>query len=36
MTRGDQIPSADLVPDGVAGYEGLHTPLFDPERRARC
>ena len=30
VARGDQMPSADLVPDGVAGYEGLHTPLFDP------
>ena len=34
--RGGQIPSADMVPDGVAGYAGLHSPLFDPERRARC
>ncbi len=31
VARGDQMPSADLIPDGVAGYQGLHTPLFDPE-----
>jgi oligopeptide transport system substrate-binding protein len=32
VTRGGQIPSADLVPDGVAGYRGLGRPLFDPVR----
>jgi oligopeptide transport system substrate-binding protein len=32
VTRGGQIPSADLVPDGVAGYRGLGRPLFDPAR----
>jgi oligopeptide transport system substrate-binding protein len=32
VTRGGQIPSADLVPDGVAGYRGLGRPLFDPGR----
>jgi oligopeptide transport system substrate-binding protein len=31
VARADQTPSADLVPDGVAGYQGLRTPLFDPE-----
>jgi oligopeptide transport system substrate-binding protein len=31
VARGDQIPTADLVPDGVAGYQGLQTPLYDPE-----
>lgn len=32
VTRGGQIPSADLVPDGVAGYRALGLPLFDPVR----
>ena len=32
VTRGGQIPSADLVPDGLAGYHGLGLRLFDPER----
>jgi len=32
ITRGGQIPSADLVPAGLAGYAGLNSPLFDPER----
>jgi oligopeptide transport system substrate-binding protein len=32
VLRGGQIPSADLVPDGVAGYQGVGSPLFDPER----
>jgi oligopeptide transport system substrate-binding protein len=32
VTRGGQIASADLVPDGVAGYRGLGRPLFDPAR----
>jgi oligopeptide transport system substrate-binding protein len=32
VCRGGQIPSADLVPDGVAGYRGLGRPLFDPAR----
>jgi oligopeptide transport system substrate-binding protein len=31
VARADQTPTADLIPDGVAGYEGLSTPLFDPE-----
>ena len=31
VTRGGQIASADLVPDGLAGYEGLGLPVFDPE-----
>jgi oligopeptide transport system substrate-binding protein len=31
VARAEQTPSADLVPDGLAGYQGLHTPLFDPE-----
>ena len=32
VTRAGQIPTADLVPDGLAGYNGLENPLFDPER----
>lgn len=32
VTRSGQIPSADLVPDGLAGYEGRHSPIFDPDR----
>ena len=32
ITRAGQLPSADIVPDGVAGYRGVHTPIFDPER----
>jgi oligopeptide transport system substrate-binding protein len=35
VTRGGQIATADLVPDGVGGYQGLRRPLFDP-RRARA
>lgn len=30
VTRGGEIPSADLVPDGLAGYRGLRSPTFDP------
>lgn len=32
VTRGGQIPTADLVPAGLGGYEGIHSKLFDPER----
>lgn len=32
IARGGQIPTADLVPDGLAGYRGLHRPLFDPDK----
>lgn len=32
VTRSGQIASADLVPDGVGGYEGIKSPIFDPER----
>jgi oligopeptide transport system substrate-binding protein len=35
VTRGGQIASADLVPDGLAGYEGLGLPVFDPEAGRR-
>ena len=31
VARADQTPTADLVPDGVAGYQGLGTPIFDPD-----
>jgi oligopeptide transport system substrate-binding protein len=32
VTRAGQVPSADLVPNGLAGYEGPKSPIFDPER----
>jgi oligopeptide transport system substrate-binding protein len=32
VTRAGQIPSADIVPDGLGGYQALNTPFFDPER----
>ena len=32
VARGGQIPSAALVPDGLAGYEAIPLPLFDPDR----
>lgn len=35
VTRGGQSPSADLVPDGLAGYRGLGRPLFDPDQARR-
>jgi len=35
VTRGGQTPSADLVPDGLAGYEGLGLPIFDPAAARR-
>jgi len=31
VTRAGQIPTAQLVPDGLAGYQGLNRTLFDPE-----
>ena len=31
VTRGGQIPTRDLVPDGVAGYEGLKRSIFNPD-----
>ena len=35
IARGGQIPTAELVPDGLAGYRALHRPLYDPnEARA--
>jgi len=30
VTRAGQLPTADLVPDGLAGYRGLGLPIFDP------
>jgi oligopeptide transport system substrate-binding protein len=30
ITRGGQVPTADLVPAGLAGYRGLGLPIFDP------
>lgn len=30
VTRGGQLPTADLVPGGLAGYRGLGLPIFDP------
>jgi oligopeptide transport system substrate-binding protein len=32
ITRAGQIPSADLVPAGLAGYPGIATPIYDPDR----
>jgi oligopeptide transport system substrate-binding protein len=32
ITRGGQVPTADIVPNGLAGYEGPHSPPFDKER----
>lgn len=32
ITRGGQVPSSDIVPNGLAGYEGPHSPPFDPDR----
>ena len=32
VTRAGQIPSSDVVPPGLAGYRGLHSPIFDPKR----
>jgi oligopeptide transport system substrate-binding protein len=32
VTRAGQIPSSDIVPPGLAGYPGLHSAVFDPER----
>ncbi len=32
VTRGGEIPSANLVPDGLRGYRGPHSVLFDPAR----
>ena len=31
VTQANQIPSQDLVPDGLAGYEGLNRPVYDPD-----
>ncbi|MCA9178004.1 MAG: peptide ABC transporter substrate-binding protein [Planctomycetales bacterium] len=31
VTRANQIPTQDLVPDGLAGYEGLKRPIYDPD-----
>lgn len=35
VTRGGQIPWANLVPDGLAGYQSPKVPLFDPEQARR-
>lgn len=32
VTRAGQIPSASVVPDGLAGYQAIDQPQFDPER----
>jgi oligopeptide transport system substrate-binding protein len=31
VARAEQTPLADLVPDGLGGYDGLRTSIFDPE-----
>jgi ABC-type oligopeptide transport system substrate-binding subunit len=35
VLRAGQVPSADLVPDGVGGYAGPHSPIFDPKQARR-
>lgn len=35
VTRGGQIPSADIVPDGLRGYRGPRSPIYDPELAKR-
>jgi oligopeptide transport system substrate-binding protein len=32
IMRGGQLASADLVPEGLAGYHGPHSPIFEPDR----
>jgi oligopeptide transport system substrate-binding protein len=32
IMRGGQIPWANLVPEGLAGYQGPRSPLFDPDK----
>ncbi|HKU41865.1 MAG TPA: peptide ABC transporter substrate-binding protein [Polyangiales bacterium] len=32
VTRGGQVPTSDLVPSGLGGYQGIGSPIFDPER----
>ncbi len=32
VKRSGEIPTADIVPDGLAGYKAIKTPLFDAER----
>jgi len=35
VLRGGQPPTADVVPDGLAGYRGLKSPLYDLEQAKR-
>lgn len=35
VTRGGQVPTSDLVPDGLAGYRGLGSPIFAPDEARR-
>ena len=32
VTRAGQIPTADVVPDGLAGYDQIHSELFNPTK----
>ena len=32
VTRGGQIPTQDLVKDGLNGYKGLNRPIYDPQK----
>lgn len=32
IKRAGETPTADLVPQGLAGYPGLGSPIFDPEK----
>jgi ABC-type oligopeptide transport system substrate-binding subunit len=36
IVRGGQQPTADLVPDAVGGYRGLHLPQYDVVEARRC
>lgn len=35
VKRAGETPTADVVPKGLAGYQGLGSPIFDPEKARR-
>jgi ABC-type oligopeptide transport system substrate-binding subunit len=35
VARAGQIPTSDMVPDGLAGYRALKSPIYDPDRARR-
>ncbi len=35
VTRSNQIPTADFVPDGLVSYRGPNSPIFDVEKAQR-